>query len=186
MARCFLVLGTPRSGTSLVAGVLSALGVDMGPSPPGNEWNPAGFFQDVEFWALLHRAGNGFKRHAELALLIAKRSRGFDWGVKNPDLAYVFADFVAACTDEIRIVRTTRPHARSVASWQARTHEPQPIDAYAEAIARINPAAFPTIAVDFDALIDNPPEQVTRLAEFCERAVTPEAIAFPQASLRRH
>jgi len=186
MARCYLVIGTPRSGTSLVAGVLSAMGVDMGPSPPGNVWNPAGFYQDVEFWALLHRAGQKQVDLANLAELIAKRSCGIDWGVKNPDLAYVFADFVTACTDEIRIVRTTRPHDRSVASWQARTNEPQPIDAYAEAIAKINPAAFPTITVDFDELIDNPTEQVARLAEFCERSVTPEAIAFPQASLRRH
>ena len=50
MTKAFIVLGTPRSGTSLVAGMLHNGGTRMGyllnrPQPA----NPAGFFEDMEF-----------------------------------------------------------------------------------------------------------------------------------------
>ena len=51
---CILVLGTPRSGTSCVAGILHHLGVVMGEQfLEADDWNPAGYFQDVEFETFL-------------------------------------------------------------------------------------------------------------------------------------
>jgi len=48
-----VVLGLARSGTSVVTGILSALGADMGSSLPGKA-NPYGSFEDRDF-AQLHK-----------------------------------------------------------------------------------------------------------------------------------
>ncbi len=46
----YVVLGQRRSGTSMIAGVLHHLGVDMGPDPErSSERNPKGFFEDERF-----------------------------------------------------------------------------------------------------------------------------------------
>lgn len=47
-----VVLGSPRSGTSLTAGVLQALGVDMGDIRPPDSQNPKGYYEDRTFLAL--------------------------------------------------------------------------------------------------------------------------------------
>src|SRR3990167_4045453 len=46
----FVVLGAARSGTSVIARALVALGVDFGKHllPPKAEWNAKGFFEDKE------------------------------------------------------------------------------------------------------------------------------------------
>jgi hypothetical protein len=57
-----VVLGTHRSGTSLVAGMLHALGVNMGPPGDSERWiypnwaNPTGQYENPEFTELLHQA----------------------------------------------------------------------------------------------------------------------------------
>lgn len=56
-----LVLGTHRSGTSLVTGMLHALGVPMGPKGEDDRWicpnwaNPTGQYENPEFTDLLHK-----------------------------------------------------------------------------------------------------------------------------------
>ncbi|MEM7349346.1 MAG: glycosyltransferase [Acidobacteriota bacterium] len=47
-----VVAGMHRSGTSLVASYLSALGVDMGEPIPADEKNPHGYFEDRDFLEL--------------------------------------------------------------------------------------------------------------------------------------
>lgn len=42
-----LITGLPRSGTSMVAGILTKLGVFTGPTVPGSEANPEGFFENI-------------------------------------------------------------------------------------------------------------------------------------------
>ncbi len=49
---CFIVAGPPRSGTSLIAGLLHRLGVSMGDEAkfiPANEHNSSGYFEDGDF-----------------------------------------------------------------------------------------------------------------------------------------
>lgn len=58
-----VVLGAARSGTSVTAGILASLGVDMGPTGGPDRSNPRGSFEDRDF-ADLHkeifeRAGGG-------------------------------------------------------------------------------------------------------------------------------
>lgn len=47
MTDCYIICGPHRGGTSLVAGICHALGLDLGPeSKPADEFNPTGYFED--------------------------------------------------------------------------------------------------------------------------------------------
>ena len=50
-----IVLGPPRSGTSMTAGILSRLGVDMGNIRPPDHQNPTGYYEDKDFLRLIMR-----------------------------------------------------------------------------------------------------------------------------------
>ena len=59
MIRTFVVLGMHRSGTSLTAGGLEKIGIDMGDNQLGaNQWNPLGHFENVDFVGLNDRILN--------------------------------------------------------------------------------------------------------------------------------
>ena len=97
-----VVLGMHRSGTSMIGGLLDALGIDMGNEfHPSTNANPTGFFEDLSFLRLnrriLQAAGGGHlappSAEAILAqqdvfrqeirdLVAAKTSRR--WGWKDP------------------------------------------------------------------------------------------------------
>lgn len=47
-----VVLGSPRSGTSMTAGILSLIGVDMGKVRKPDPQNPRGYFEDLDFLSL--------------------------------------------------------------------------------------------------------------------------------------
>lgn len=54
-----VVLGMHRSGTSMVAGVLKILGINMGEElEEGNEWNPLGYFENKKFMAINKKITN--------------------------------------------------------------------------------------------------------------------------------
>jgi len=48
--KVFVVLGVPRSGTSVISRGIKALGIDLGNmlTPANSEWNPKGFWEDNE------------------------------------------------------------------------------------------------------------------------------------------
>ena len=61
--KTILVLGSPRSGTSLTAGILTILGVDMGKNRGSDYLNPTGYFEDTEVLSLsdeIFRLANPF------------------------------------------------------------------------------------------------------------------------------
>ena len=67
-----VVAGMHRSGTSLIASYLAALGVDMGESIPADKNNPQGYFEDRQFLELNRRI---------LRQLTAEQKVGHrDWG----------------------------------------------------------------------------------------------------------
>jgi hypothetical protein len=104
-SRTVVVLGASRSGTSVTAGVLSALGVDMGRVREGTADNPMGAFEDRDFEAIhrdLFRAVGADKNYwdpptreeiaaaasgvtAEIERFIRDKSSGKTlWGWKHP------------------------------------------------------------------------------------------------------
>src|SRR5262249_6925506 len=98
---CFLVLGTPRSGTSCVAGLLHRVGVMMGHRlMEADGMNPTGFYQDIDFEELFDGLLDVFPqewpfclpgdRLGRMAELIRRREAlGVHWGFKSPRTAYV-------------------------------------------------------------------------------------------------
>ncbi len=105
--RCLIVLGMHRSGTSAVAGVLSMLGADAGPSlMPAREDNPKGFWEHADIvavhekllahlesdWNDVRRLPDGWWRRADVSPYrnelrsIVRRdfSRSALWMLKDP------------------------------------------------------------------------------------------------------
>ena len=110
-----IVLGASRSGTSVTAGVLSALGVDMGRVREGTADNPMGAFEDRDFEAIhrdLFRAVGADKNYwdpptreeiaaaagplsADIELFIRDKSNGKTlWGWKHPRTILTFDLFL--------------------------------------------------------------------------------------------
>ena len=100
-----VVLGAARSGTSMTAGILEALGVDMGTVGSSKKWNPKGSFEDKDFQKLnrdIFRMVEQSKSYwdpptreqimekqslaaSRIQSLVAEKSRGKSaWGWKNP------------------------------------------------------------------------------------------------------
>lgn len=220
MSNCILVLGTPRSGTSCVAGVLHHLGVPMGERlMPADEWNPAGYFQDEDFEDILH-AGLGvwnFPNWDDIAALrdpqktdgygvtktlrqtatavrtlATSRSAKYPlWGVKSNRLAFFLPSLITGA-GEVRIIRTIRPEAESIASWKARTEwadaeAAKPIQFMARAVdagmQRAN--VTPALSVDYNGLVNDPASWVAQIAAVCGIPVTQAAIDFVNVDFRR-
>lgn len=204
MPTCVLVLGTPRSGTSAVAGVLSKLGIDMGRDfMPATEMNPKGFFQCLDLEELFDGQDRYMPRAdlnadpefaVRLAKVIsAKCAAGRDWGLKSGRLAFVLPTVLAACVHPVKLIVTKRDRSRSKASlsryvsdgdWEpAKTI----IDGVSAAIEQAVPASGLTpLVVDFDRLIDHAEMTVRDIAEFVGRPCTDAAVSHVDASLRRH
>jgi hypothetical protein len=200
-----LVLGSPRSGTSLVAQILHTLGVSMGPRfiPSDPDWCPSGFYTDAEFHEhhchlTRHRfdvpaagmARDPMRAEAYVELVRSRDAALPLWGVKDYLLPPCLALFASAAA-EVKVVRTSRPHAARAASWQARTGQEAAeanwvVAGWQDAVDK-SLAAFagPVLSIDFDTLIDRPAGQVAWLATFCGRPFDPAVAALVDPSWRR-
>ncbi len=178
MSRCVLVLGTGRSGTSVVAGVLHKLGVHMGNVfQPANRNNRYGTFECAEFrsldvmvaydtWMSDESARNAYAR------LVDKRKNGHDvWGVKDPDLVRTL-HHVIPNLDDYRIVVCKRDKAATVASYIKAYHTTEEKAAawYDDSIAhqerQLAALDCPVIEVEFDDLLKDPQAHVKLLHDF--------------------
>jgi hypothetical protein len=206
MATCFLVLGTPRSGTSAVAGVLHHLGLPMGDELlAADDWNPAGYFQDAAFERVLKEELRGeFPVFAEClatdrtrgcerigALTAARAARGSEWGLKSNRIAYFFDAFLAAA-GEVRVIGTSRKRAESIASYQARqrcsreaaTAVIDNMQQAIESVLKIH-GITPITSIDFHDLLSDPHSAVDVIASAIGRTSKGSAVSWIDASLRR-
>lgn len=146
MSKCFVIMGSARSGTSLTAGLLYRLGVLMGwelePDIPGVrrfDWpdptpmNPHGFYADAPLencqdglWGDRYpkegtRPFLSSPHVAEFKRLICLRcARGIDWGFKASRIQWMMPELLESCTDEIHFVVTQRElitSASSLVKW---------------------------------------------------------------------
>lgn len=129
-----IVLGQHRGGTSLVAGMLDALGVRMGPPGAGPEWvgrhwsNPTGHFENPEFVALdirlLDHDGVGIherpawhqvparaeRLRAEIVETVRRNQSGL-WGWKDPWTVLTLEQFLPLVDDPRLVVVDRDPGA---------------------------------------------------------------------------
>ncbi len=85
--KTIIILGMHRSGTSLVSGIMTKLGVNMGDELfPKDPYNPLGHFEDVEFLKLneriLESAGGHCNEPPKYDIIIAQKQK-FDEEIKN-------------------------------------------------------------------------------------------------------
>jgi len=206
MAKCVLVLGNPRSGTSAVAGVLHALGVRMTLErfAPPRPANPTGFYEDIDLVWLL--AGTNIIRPDDESQLsdwsaaqeeavtalktgIADRCRaGIDWGAKSFHLVRnlgVILETLATCSVDVKVIRTTRPVTDSIASWDRVLDAGAWISDFdtelSQALAGIS---VDLLEVAFGDLLTDPESIVTQIAQFVGRPVSQQAIDIIDPSLR--
>lgn len=201
MATCFLVLGTPRSGTSCVAGVLHYLGVPMGETLfPPCEMNAKGSFQDLDFEGCFDRLQTHIPEVLDKSLvawnkfsaITQKRCSGGDWGAKFRMAAVVLPEFKQICSHDIRLIITKRNPQQSVSSlsqWcPAEYQDSQEIidraTAAVEAVERTTD--LPILSIDFEELMSAPLATVERIAEFVGRDMTQAAAEFIDPAMRRH
>ena len=165
---CVLVLPLPRSGSSMVAGILHHLGIDTGPSRPPDAANPAGYFEDERFRAI-HQS---WSRHHETdPARVRLRLPPWDprpdstdlarydrlirtcddkpcWGVKDPELCYYARHFVAALRRPVRVIATSRDVGDVAASlrWVRRWFTPAECATIADDYARRQAATLEELA----------------------------------------
>jgi tetratricopeptide (TPR) repeat protein len=118
-----VVVGTYRSGSSAVAGILHYLGVDMGAPFWGEH------FESAELAAALRRWWNepqliaslsAARRQSQLKTWLASRQRTADRiGVKHPLLSLCGEDLLQAWGSEVRFVWCQRPLAAAIDSLVA-------------------------------------------------------------------
>ena len=143
-AQGLVVAGMHRSGTSLTAGILERLGVDMGQQLiPADSTNPRGFYEDAQivafhqqaFRRLLPRNASGHIdwgwceehaldttcleqfRPAARRLVSERESKGVAWGFKDPRTTLLL-DFWDSCIDDARYVMVYRAPWRVADSMQ--------------------------------------------------------------------
>lgn len=116
-----IVIGQPRSGTTMTARVLQDIGVKMDcrPMRPDNVINPYGWFEDYELVEANTLLLNGtipikawtrrFKR------FIRKRSKNITWGFKDPRLIPIF-NYALSFFNSPTIIRCHRPKERVIKS----------------------------------------------------------------------
>ncbi len=131
--RCILVLGTHRTGTSLVAGILHHLGVNMGDEmKPAHPTNPAGHFEDMDFLALNDKVvGNWQSPREDLVSadalsnyeMLVRQKTSTLWGIKDPRLCITakwILPFLYKYGNDVRVIATHRREKAIYASLRTR------------------------------------------------------------------
>lgn len=209
MSEIYVVIGPPRSGTTLCAGILHKCGVPMFPSldkaiygNAGDEWNRGGHFTDSDFHALVSEFLTGLElpvptwspdpsAMSAIELLVAERSVAPRWGFKGLH-AWIGAKVLAGLGHDVRLVRTSRPVEQSQASFTERTGPvfKDGAPAFVSAVKSLSDTFYdqftgPKITVDFSAIFDDTQGTVATIASFAGVSATPEAVAFVNPDWRR-
>lgn len=203
MKKQIIVLGIYRSGTSLIAGILAKLGIDMGRhenlSHPTK--NPKGFFECLDSIDLCEKLRKVCGRNAydidkdSYKLIvddkivkdyIDKRNVKDIWGVKDPKMLpffYLFEKYL----DNPYIIFIRRNKDSVIKSWKsikptmanmvenAYNNHLEMMDEYKlEVIGQ----KIPFLEIDYSQHIDNPKESAQKIADFIGVENNQEAIEF--------
>ncbi len=151
-----IVMGTPRGGTSAVAGTVQRLGVFMGENLPNN-------YEDPDF---------KLSNRDNIGVAIAERNSSHDtWGFKFPNAIAYLGDFVDAFRNPVLVV----VERDAVASMKRilRQRDGAPIDVMVNTLRKklenaklARRTGWPTLYVSYEKLVQHPESFVRELAEF--------------------
>jgi hypothetical protein len=166
-----LVVGLPRSGTSMIASVMKTLGVFIGKQIDN------AVFEDREIAAAIDSG-----RVDRFAAIAATRNAEHRvWGFKRPE-AYKQLDKLCAACRNPRVIVPFRDLAaiamRNQISMEmdALKQLPQLAADQQALLAAIGRAAVPTLLVSYEKALQFPTEVVTEIASFCGITATETAI----------
>jgi hypothetical protein len=191
-----IVLGMHRSGTSMIGGVLSHLGVDMGEDFPGKQIsNPLGHFEDGDFLALniaiLETAGGSWNQPPEreniellrsqfkkpIQELISNRKRASNeenWGWKDPRTSLTIELFIPylnnphfiICRRDSSDIITSLWNRNKMTSDEAKIL----VDTYYHRIDDfINKhSEYPVLELEYNELVENPEFGVKAICDFLQ------------------
>lgn len=193
MNTCYVVLGTSRSGSSALSGVLHCMGINMGDMllPPLADINPKGFFEDFEFLnyhkemygeipTLMDNVDQRKLTNIMPAYInmIRKKCTQPKWGVKDPRMVFLIKDFSTKLINcKMKVISTQRPINQSAKSMAKSIktdyrNASEIIGRYE--IARLDSLQWlaetgvETIIVKYEDLVGDPSKTVERLAAFCD------------------
>ena len=192
---CYAILATPRSGSSLLAGVVHSLGINMGQhlmSPCDH--NEKGFFEDLEFLEIhKHMYGtipylfdDPVTKNKEVVKpayvnLVRKRCSQPKWGVKDPRMVFLIEEFKSNLTASCRLklISSARPinqSAKSMAKVLGVDYKRAGEIIGRYEIARLDSLKWakenniPHMVVNYEEMMTNTSETVNKIAEFCEES----------------
>jgi hypothetical protein len=187
-----LVLGAHRSGTSLLAGIVAALGLAPGPAErlrAPDQFNPGGYYEDraVVKWhdAILQRCGGWASAPpdsvavsasdiAALATVLAPYAT-HRWFVKDPRQCLVLGGWEQARGTVDRAVAIVRAPADATVSLRRRSTYPPATgfalwERYNNDLLRCL-AGRPTLLLTHDRLVDRPIDTIAKIVEFLQPLV---------------
>jgi len=192
VSRCILVIGTGRSGTSMVAGMLNQLGVKMGEKfMPADRNNPYGTFEDYELFQINWRVADKSLEPDALEPLLKKRCENDIWGFKDPRLIETAQHVIPMLEElgcDVRVVVCRRNRAETVNSYMRAYHRGRVLSErwYEESIralaARMLELRCPVMELWFDEIMNNTEEEALELMHFVyEGNKLPSSVALHSA-----
>jgi hypothetical protein len=187
----YIVLGTPRSGTSVTAGILSNLGIEFENSLPASPMNPKGFFQATSLEELFEPADLFIPdpytpiKYDAWALRKALLKPG-EWGIKCSKFAFILQEIAVP----YKLIVTERSIQASIDSWRRWTNDPNAETIIKNAKIAINRAlqlnTVPVLTVNFEDIFENTVQTVTALANFVNKPINQVALDFVDPELNRY
>jgi hypothetical protein len=199
LERGVCLLGMHRSGTSLIAGVLRQLGVDLGPDeeflPPDSN-NQSGYFELADLveindeilayyggsWDALPELPPGWEQSDQLSPIRDRARRALgrrfsassEWGWKDPRTC-ITLPFWQRLVSGLRYVICLRNPVDIAHSLRSREGEERRLEEHVlawlqhTASALVYTADRPRILVRYERFLDDPEHEVRRLARFVGR-----------------
>lgn len=192
--KCIIVLGCPRSGTSLVAGILHHLGVNMGDHLlEAKPSNPKGFFEDTELLELHEKMIGGVWHNPNCnniqqylptyeSLIQVRKHRAL-WGTKDPRLCFLLEYLLDNLDCEVKLILTERPRSESAHSMLSETFNPvsqafftkelwyatKVCERYDQACQKsVQKTGLPSLTVNYHDMLVNPQAEILKICEFIQ------------------
>lgn len=175
-----IVVGTGRSGTSVVAGMLHKLGIHMGDNfIPADNNNVAGTFEDVEFakinpYLKVKDKREAFVKHTQ-NLVRVKGIQGRRWGWKMPDTAEVI-DVYLDIDPNSKVIWCGRPLGEAIESCQraygwSEDEAKKLLYPRVEMLNKRLDGSVNVLNLRFDEVLSNPADTVDQLIAFTDIVV---------------
>lgn len=187
-AKQVIITGLPRSGTSVTAGIVNLLGINLGQvdSAPA-EPHPTGTYEDIEISNFNNKKVTLFPEYGaqgpvEFTLdddslsavreMIKRKAEDQTWGCKDPRITFMMGVWAKACSNPYFII-TYRNKADYIDAIRRYATNIDPEKYYdlvmplqRQQIEYLKILSVPYLVVSFNQLVKDPIPQAKQIAEF--------------------